>query len=59
MVPAVAQMATAYASGGGGAERLLGTYDVLDTHADEVEVRTLMHIPYRFVPLGLDQNLTP
>ena len=32
VVTAVAQMAPAYAAGGGGAERLLGTYDVLDTH---------------------------
>ena len=52
-------MAPAYAAGGGGAERLLGPYDVLDTHAEEVEVRTLVHLPYRFVPLALDQHLTP
>ena len=52
-------MAPAYAAGRGGAERLLGPYDVLDTHAEEVEVRTLVHLPYRFVPLALDQHLTP
>ena len=45
VVPAVAQMAPAYAAGGGGAERLLGPYNVLDTHAEEVEVRTLVHLP--------------
>ena len=59
MVPAVAQMEPAYAAGRGGSERLLGPYDVLDTHAEEVEVRTLVHLPYRFVPLALDQHLTP
>ena len=59
VVPAVSQMAPAYAAGGGGAERLLGPYEVLDTHAEEVEVRTLVHLPYRFVPLALDQHLTP
>ena len=59
VVPAVAQMATAYAAGGGGAEKLLGTFDVLDNHREEVEVRTLVHLPYRFVPLALDQHLTP
>ena len=55
----VAQIAPAYAVGGGGAERLLGPYDVLDNHTEEVEVRTLVHLPYRFVPLALDQHLTP
>ena len=59
VVPAVAQMAPAYAAGGGGAERIQGPYDVLDTHAEEVEVRTLVHLPYRFFPLALDQHLTP
>ena len=59
VVLVVAQMAPAYAAGGGGAERLLGPYDVLDTHAEEVEVRTLVHLLYRFVPLVLDQHLTP
>ena len=59
VVPAVAQMAPAYTGGGGGAERLLGPYGVLDTHAEEVEVRTLVHLPYRFAPLALDQHLTP
>ena len=32
VVPAVAQMAPAYATGGGGEEKLLGPYDVLDDH---------------------------
>ena len=47
-------MAPAYAAGGGGAEKLLGPYDVLDDHSEEVEVRTLVNLPYRFVPLALD-----
>ena len=59
VVPAVAQMALAYTAGGGGAERLLGPYDVLDTHAEEVEVRTLVHFPYCFFHLALDQHLMP
>ena len=59
VVPAVAQMAPAYAAGGGVTEKLLGPYDVLDDHSEEVEVRTLVHLPYRFVPLSLDQHLTP
>ena len=59
VVPAVAQMGPSYAAGGGGAERLLGPYDVLDNHTEEFEVRTLVHLPYRFVPLALDQHLTP
>ena len=59
VVPAVSQMTPAYAAVVGGAERLLGPYNVLDTHAEEVDVRTLVHIPYRFVPLALDQHLTP
>ena len=44
VVPAVAQMALAYAAGGGGAEKLLGPFDVLDDHSEEVEVRTLVHL---------------
>ena len=36
VIPAVAQKALAYSTGGGGAERLLVPYDVLDTHAEEV-----------------------
>ena len=59
VVPSVAQMAPAYAAGGGGAERLLGPYDVLDNNVEEVEVSTLVHLPYRFVSLALDQHLTP
>ena len=54
VVTAVAQMAPAYVAGGGGAEKLLGPYDVIDNHSEEVEVRTLVHLPYRFVPLALD-----
>ena len=59
VVPAVAQMAPAYAEGGGGAERILGPYDVLDTHTEEVEVCTLVHLLYRFAPFALDQHLMP
>ena len=59
VVPSVAQMAPAYAAGGGGAERLLGPYNVLDNIVEEVEVRTLVQLPYRFVPLALDQHLMP
>ena len=59
VVSVVAQMATAYAAGGGGAEKLLGPFDVLDDETLEVEVRTLVHLPYRFIPLELDQQLTP
>ena len=59
VVTAVAQMAPVYAAEGGGAERLLGPYDVLDNNVEEVEVRTLVHLPYRFVSLTLDQHLTP
>ena len=50
VVPEVAQMARAYATGGGGAEKLLGPFDVLDDQTEEVEVRTLVHLPYRFAP---------
>ena len=59
VVPVVAQMASAYAAGGGGAEKLLGPFDIIDDHTEEVEVRTLVHLPYRFVPLALYQQLTP
>ena len=59
VVPVVAQMAPAYATGGGGSENLLGPFDITDEHMEEVEVRTLVHLPYRFVPLALDQQLTP
>ena len=52
VVPEVTQMAPAYAAGGGGAERLLGPYDVLDTHAEEVEVRKSRAPPVPFRPLG-------
>ena len=34
VVPAVAQIAPAYASEVGGAERLMGPYDVLGNHAE-------------------------
>ena len=59
VVPIVAQMAPAYSAGGGGSEKLLGPFDITDEHTEEVEVRTLMHLPYRFFPLSLDQQLTP
>ena len=58
-MPEVTQMAPAYAAGGGGAEKLLGAFDVLNDYSEEVEVRTLVHLPYCFVPLALDQHLTP
>ena len=59
VVSVVAQMAPAYAAGGGGAEKLLRPFDILDDHTEEVEVCTLMNLPYRFVPLTLDQQLMP
>ena len=59
VVPAVAKMALAYTARGGGAENLLGPYDVLEDHSEEVKVRTIVHLPYRFVSLVLDQHLTP
>ena len=59
VVTVVAQMAPDYTAGGGGAEKLLGPFDILDDHTEEVEVRTLMHLLYRFIPLALDQQLTP
>ena len=46
VVLAVAQMALAYATGGGGAERLLGPYNVLENNVEEVKVCTLVHLPY-------------
>ena len=30
-----------------------------DANTEEVEVRTLVHLPYRFVHQALDQQLTP
>ena len=59
VVPVVDEMAAAYAVGGGGSKKLLGPFDVLDDNTEEVEVRTLVHLPYRFVPLALGQQLTP
>ena len=59
VVPVVAQMAPDYAAGGKEAEKLLGPFDILDDHTEEVEVRTLVHLQYRFVPLALDQQLKP
>ena len=50
VVPAVAQMDLAYAVGGGGAEKLLGPFDVLNNHTEEVEVGMLVHLPYHFTP---------
>ena len=58
-MPVVAQMAPIYVAGGGGAERLLGPFVTIDEHREEVEVRTLVNLPYRFFPLTLDQKLTP
>ena len=52
VVPVVAQMAPAYAAGGGGAENLLGPFPTTDENTEEVEVRTLVHLPYRFAPPG-------
>ena len=59
VVLVVAQLAPAYAAGGGGSEKLLGPFDILDDQTEEVEVRTLVYFPYRFGPLTLDQQLTP
>ena len=59
MVPVVAQMAPTYAAGGGRAENILEPFDILDDHTEEVQVCTLLHLPYRFVLLALDQQLTP
>ena len=59
VVPVVAQMAPTYAVAGGGAENLLGPFTTTDANTDEVEVRRLVHLPYRFVFLDLDQQLTP
>ena len=59
VVLVVAQMAHAYAAGGGGSKKLLGPFETTNEHTDEVEVRTLGHLPYRFVPLALDQQPTP
>ena len=56
VVPVVAQMAPAYTAGGGGAEKLLVPFDIPDDHMEEVKVRTLVHLPYRFVPLAMDQQ---
>ena len=58
-MPAVSQMAPDYSAVGGRSEKLLGPFDVLNDHMEEVKVRTLVHLPYRFVPLALDQQLTP
>ena len=59
VVPVVAQMSPAYAAGGGGVEKLLGPFATTDANTEEVEVRTLVHLPYRFSPLAFDQQLTP
>ena len=52
-------MSPAYAAGVAAAKNLLGPFDVLDDYTEEVEVRILVHLPYRFVPLAMDQKLTP
>ena len=54
VVPVVAHMDPAYAAGGGGEEKLLGPFEITDEHTEEVEVRTLVHLPLRFAPLVLD-----
>ena len=59
VVSVVDHMAPAYAAVGGGVKKLLGPFDILGDHTEEVEVRTFMHLLYRFVPLALDQQLTP
>ena len=58
VVPIVSQMAPAYDAGGGVSEKLLGTFEITDEHTEEIEVRTLVHLLYRFSPLALDQKLT-
>ena len=59
VVPVVAHMAPAYAAGWGGSENLMGPFATTDENTEEVEVRTLVHLPHRFVPLDLNQQLTP
>ena len=59
VVLVIAHMDPAYAAGGGGAEKLLGPFATTDRHMEEVEVCTLVHLPYRFAPLALDQQRTP
>ena len=58
-MPSVSQMAPDYSAVGGRSEKLLGPFDVLNDHMEEVKVRTLVHLPYRFFSLALDQQLTP
>ena len=59
VVPVVAQMAPAYVAGGIGAEKLRGPFATTDKHTEDVKVRTLVHLPYRFLLLALDQQLRP
>ena len=59
VVPVISQMAPAYSAGGGGKEKLLGPFAMTVENTEEVEVGTLVLLPYRFVPLALDQQLTP
>ena len=59
VTPTSAEMAPAYAAAGAGAEKLLGPYLAGTANTEEVEVRSMVHLPYRFVPLVLDQLLTP
>ena len=58
VVPVVAQMAPAYAAREG-AEKLLRPFETTYANTEEVEVRTLVQLPYCFAPLALDQQLTP
>ena len=59
VVSVVSQMAPTHAAGGGGSENLLGLFATTDMNTEEVEVCTLVHLPYQFVPLALDQQLKP
>ena len=52
VVTAVAQMAPAYAAGGGGAEKLLGPFDVLDDHSSGVFTLTALGAPLLAERLG-------
>ena len=59
VVTVVTRMAPSYAVGGGGAEKFVGPFDILDDHSEEVKVCTLVHLPYLFFPIAMDQKLTP
>ena len=59
VVLVVSQMAPTYTAGGGGTEKLLEPFEITNEHIEEVEVRTLVHLPYHFAPLALNQQLMP